>query len=178
MAGIRRRRRRLDETEAMTTAYSAVSLERGARGAQRMNERRCLQIAIALASLVPISAGLAGAAFGASFTNWLDDTAYFGSALDSHVRYLSGLLLGIGIAFLTTVPEIETHARRFMLLTLIVFAGGLARLAGVIVSGPPHRGMLFALAMELVVTPLLWAWQKRLAQTDERSGIDVRKSAA
>ena len=143
-----------------------------------MNERRCLQITVALASLVPIGAGIAGAAFGQSFTNWLDDTAFIGSALDSHVRYLSGLLLGIGIAFLTAVPEIERHARRFTLLTLIVFAGGLARLAAVFVSGPPHRGMLFALMMELVVVPLLWAWQRRAARIGERRGIDVRKSAA
>jgi hypothetical protein len=143
-----------------------------------MNERRCLQIMVALASLVPISAGFAGAVLGISFTNWLDDTASSGGALDSHVRYLSGLLFGIGIAFLTAVPDIETHSRRFALLTLIVFAGGLARLAGVIVSGPPHRGMLFALVMELVVTPLLWAWQQRVARGGEQLGIDVQKGAA
>ena len=143
-----------------------------------MNERRCLQIAVALASLVPISAGLAGALLGVSFTNWLDDTAFSGGALDSHVRYLSGLLFAIGVAFLAAVPEIEQRSRRFTLLTLIVFVGGLARLGAVIVSGPPHRGMLFGLVMELVITPLLWAWQRRIARTGAQSGIDVRKGTA
>lgn len=143
-----------------------------------MNERRCLQIAVAFASLVPISAGLAGAVLGVSFTNWLDDTVFSGGALDSHVRYLSGLLFAIGVAFLTAVPKIEKHSRRFTLLTLIVFTGGLARLGAVIMSGPPHRGMLFGLAMELAVTPLLWAWQRRVARKCEPRGIDVRKRVA
>ena len=141
-----------------------------------MNERRCLQIAVAIAALVPISAGFAGAAFGISFTNWLDDTTFSGRALDSHFRYLSGLLFGIGVAFLTTAPEIEKHSQRFSLLTLIVFVGGLARLSAAFVSGSPHRGMLFALVMELVITPSLWLWQRRLARVDELG--DVRKGAA
>ncbi len=128
-----------------------------------LNERALLQIAVAVASLAPISAGLAGAIGGASLPGWLDDAAFDGRALDSHLRYLSGLLFGIGIAFLATVPNIERHRRRFTLLAAIVFAGGLARLAGLAVAGTPHRGMLFALGMELIVTPLLWAWQRRVA---------------
>jgi hypothetical protein len=133
-----------------------------------MNERRLLQIAVTLASLVPISAGLAGAIIGASFPGWLDETTFDGRALDSHVRYLSGLLLAIGFAFLAAVPNIEMHRRRFTLLTLIVVVGGLARLAGLAASGLPHRGMLFGLAMELIVTPLLWAWQQRVAAKCEQ----------
>lgn len=129
-----------------------------------MNERRCLQIAVAVASLVPIGAGLAGAIGGASFPGWLDETALDGRALDSHVRYLSGLLFAIGLAFLSTVPRIEMHRRRFALLTLIVFAGGLARLLGILMAGLPHRGMVFGLGMELIVTPALWFWQRRIAQ--------------
>jgi hypothetical protein len=135
------------------------------RGAGRIP----LQIAVTIASLVPISAGLAGAIFGASFLGWLDDATFDGRALDSHVRYLSALLVGIGVAFLATVPDIERHRSSFALLTAIVFAGGLARLAGLAASGIPHRGMLFGLVMELVVTPLLWAWQRRIAAKCEQA---------
>jgi hypothetical protein len=131
-------------------------------------ERTLLQIAVTVAALVPISAGFAGAVLGASFLGWLDDTTFDGRALDSHIRYLSALLFGIGVAFMSTVPDIERHRRRFALLTAIVLGGGLARLAGLAVSGVPHRGMLFGLGMELVVTPLLWAWQRRLAAKCEQ----------
>ena len=132
-------------------------------------ERTLLQIAVTIASLVPISAGLAGAVFGASFLGWLDDARFDGRALDSHLRYLSALLFGIGVGFLTTMPDIERHRRRFNLLTAFVLVGGLARLAGLAVSGIPHRGMLFGLAMELIVTPSLWLWQRRVAAKSEQS---------
>jgi hypothetical protein len=131
-------------------------------------ERTLLQIAVTVAALVPISAGFAGAVLGASFLGWLDDATFDGRALDSHLRYLSALLFGIGVGFITTVPDIERHRRRFALLTAIVFVGGLARLAGLAVSGVPHRGMLFGLGMELIVTPLLWAWQRRVAAKCEQ----------
>ena len=84
--------------------------------------------------------------------------------LDSHFRYLSGLLLGIGLAFWSTIPGIERKGRMFQLLTAIVFIGGLARLYGVLIDGWPGAPMIGGLAMELVVTPLLCLWQALLAR--------------
>lgn len=128
-----------------------------------MNERLWLQRAVCLACLVPLSAGFAGAVFGPSFVMRLDNVEATGIALDSHTRYLSGLLLAIGLAFLSTVPTIERQSARFKLLTFIVVVGGFARLAGLVVMGVPPKGMIFALAMELVITPLLCLWQMRIA---------------
>ena len=73
-----------------------------------------LQSAVGLASLVPILAGLFGVLAGAQMFG--DGT----DGMDSHFRYLSGLLLGIGFAFISTIPRIEFHRRRFRLLTAIV----------------------------------------------------------
>jgi uncharacterized protein DUF4345 len=122
-------------------------------------ERRCLQIAVAVAGVVPVAAGAAGVWRGAHL---------IGTVLpmsdDSHVRYLSGLLLGIGLAFWISIPHIERHAARFRLLALIVVTGGLARLLALMDSGTPDRVMLFALVMELLVTPALCLWQQRVAR--------------
>jgi Domain of unknown function (DUF4345) len=85
-------------------------------------------------------------------------------AMDSHYSYLSGLLMGIGLGFLTTVPGIETKTNRFQLLTAIVFLGGLGRLYSLIAVGLPDRMMLLGLAMELIVTPLLALWQNAVAR--------------
>jgi Domain of unknown function (DUF4345) len=122
-------------------------------------EKRLLQTAIALFALIPIGAGLAGAWLGPSFT----DAAAATISLDSHFRYLSGLLLGIGLAYWSTIASIERHSPRFRLLTLIVFIGGLARLWGLTAAGMPSPPMLAGLAMELVVTPMLCLWQWRVA---------------
>lgn len=123
-----------------------------------ISERRVLQIAVVLACVVPIAAGLGGAIYGNLF---LADQR--SSVLhDSQFRYLSGLLLAIGLAFISIVPNIERHSRRFRLLTILVFAGGIVRLAGVLLTGSVSNSVIFALVMELVVTPSLAIWQNAL----------------
>ena len=125
-----------------------------------MNERRALQVAVALASLVPILAGAAGIVLGTAMVGV--ENAPIGA--EGHFRYLSGLLLGIGVVFLASVPSIERHATRFRLLGLIVTIGGLARLMSLYWRGDPSAPTLFALMMELVVTPGLVLWQGRIAR--------------
>ncbi len=120
---------------------------------------RALQIAVAIGGIVPVFAGLAGIILGPSLTGESTPPA----DLDSHFRYLSGLLLGIGLAFWSTIPGIERNGKVFRLLTAIVFLGGLARLYGVFTEGLPGFSMIAGLGMELAVTPFLCLWQARLA---------------
>ncbi|HVY12984.1 MAG TPA: DUF4345 domain-containing protein [Alphaproteobacteria bacterium] len=124
------------------------------------SERRALQTIIAISAIVPLAAGAAGMLQG---MNMLADGA-LNLGLDSHMRYLSGLLFGVGLCFLSCIPRIETKTARFQLLTLIVFIGGLARLGGALLFGWPPAGMTFGLGMELIVTPLLCLWQRRVAR--------------
>ena len=121
-------------------------------------EKRLLQIAIAFGCLVPISAGFCGAFFGVKMLNG------GGVDLDSHFRYLSGLLLGIGLIFLSLIPGIEKHSIQARILTFIVVIGGVARLSGLFLAGTPNHAMLAALVMELVITPALYLWQQRIAK--------------
>ena len=121
-------------------------------------ERRLLQAAVLVAGIVPVSAGAAGVILGARMAGG-------GSIdLDSHVRYLSGLLLGIGLVFWGMVPGIERHKLIVRVLTVLVVIGGLGRMLGVFVAGTPSAPMAAALGMELVVTPLLCLWQSRIAR--------------
>lgn len=124
-------------------------------------ERWAFRIIVAIAGLVPVCGGLAGVLTGGGF---LDAG---GPALDSHLRYLSGLLLAIGLAFWATLLHPERHGARYRLLTAIVVTGGLARLYGVIIGDTPPDGMLFGLAMELCVTPALCFWQARLSRFNQ-----------
>ena len=118
------------------------------------SERRLLQAAVALAACVPLLGGLAGVVGGARADN---------AAFDSHYRYLSGLLVGIGLTFWSLVPRIEQNGRLIQALTLIVVLGGIARLLALALRGDPGI-MGLALAMELVVTPALCLWQARVAR--------------
>jgi hypothetical protein len=121
-------------------------------------ERRLLQQAVGLLAIVPFASGLYGVLFGPALTGTVINVS-----TESHFRFLSGLLLAIGLCFWSTVPHIEEHTGRFRLLTLIVVIGGLARLLGLVLTGVPSLTMLGGLALELVVTPLLCLWQTRVA---------------
>lgn len=126
----------------------------------RTLERRGLQAAIALAVLVPLSAGFTGVVQGGAFLGITGTTR----ELESHLAYLSGLLLAIGLLFASTIPAIERRGGQFRLLALIVFIGGLMRLYSLATDGVPAAAHLFGLAMELGVTPALCLWQHRLAR--------------
>ena len=112
-------------------------------------ERRLLQAGFAVAAVVPVSTGLLGA-----LGRWEPD---------SHARYLSGLLLGIGLTFWWTIPSIARRGADVRALAAIVVVGGLARLAGVVETGL-KPSVARPLAMELGVTPLLALWRERVAR--------------
>lgn len=113
-----------------------------------MWERRALQLSIAVATSLPVVSGLWG----------ITDQPGGGWA-DNHHRYLSGLLLAIGLGYWSAVPRIETMTGRLRLLTAVVVTGGLARLTGLTLGDAPTPPIVAALAMELGAAPLLCLWQ-------------------
>ncbi|HEY0435125.1 MAG TPA: DUF4345 family protein [Phenylobacterium sp.] len=118
-------------------------------------ERRLLQAAFAVAGLVPVGGGLWGA---------LGFMATRGAASASNARYLSGLLLGVGLAFWACIPAIERRGTVVRTLAAIVVVGGLARLAGAVVATGFPSAVSLPLIMELGVTPLLALWRERVAR--------------
>ena len=123
-----------------------------------MHERSILQVCVIVGGFIPVAAGIAGIFLGPDFIN-----ANVVTDADSHFRYLSGLLLGIGLGFWNTVPHIENNGKIFKFLSFIVIVGGSARLISLLAIGAPSTGMLGALIMELGVTPLLCWWQWRIS---------------
>ncbi len=116
-------------------------------------ERRLLQVIVLVAGLVPVAAGAWGVAGGLHPPD---------AGAASQTRYLSGLLLGIGLAFWGCVPTLERRRTEVRLLAAIVVIGGLGRLFGVLATGAAGTGVVLPLAMELGVTPLLALWRERV----------------
>ena len=121
-------------------------------------ERKLLQQAVAIVASIPVATGLYGVLFGQALTG---DAVSISA--ESHFRFLSGLLLGIGLCFWSTIPSIEEKTGRFRLLAVIVVMGGLGRLIGLWFTGLPSLYMIGGFFMELVVTPILCLWQTRIA---------------
>jgi hypothetical protein len=125
-------------------------------------ERRLLQLAVAAACIVPFSIGGLGVLRGPAILRGVG--ADVPADLDSHFRYLSGLLLGIGILYLCAIPTLERRTALFRLLCAIIVAGGLGRLLSLIQVGVPGPGHQFGLVMELGVVPAITWWQARVAR--------------
>jgi hypothetical protein len=124
-------------------------------------EKRLLQAAVALGCVVPLLAGGAGIVHGPAFLH--DVGPGVPADLDSHFRYLSGLLLAIGLGLASCIPGIERKTARFRLLAALVFMGGLGRFVSLLSAGAAGAGHMFGLAMELGAVPLLILWQARVA---------------
>lgn len=121
-------------------------------------ERKLLQQSVAVAATLPVATGLYGVLFGQALTG---DAVSISA--ESHFRFMSGLLLGIGLCFWSTLPSIEVRTGRFRLLTLLVVIGGLGRLIGLVLTGLPSFFMVGGLIVELIVAPVLCLWQTRVA---------------
>ena len=127
-------------------------------------ERRALQVLIFIGACVPVFAGAKGMIFGSTgFGESID------ISLDSHVRYLSGLLLAIGLSFWSLIPNIQDKIIQVRLLTFLVVVGGCGRLAAAIFIGMPSMPMFMAIGMELIVTPLFCLWQSRVYKLSNKN---------
>jgi hypothetical protein len=123
-------------------------------------EKRLLQATMLVILLVPLAGGTLGVILG---PDWLH-RGVVGRDLDSHFRYLSGLLLAMVLLFASCVPDVERKGARLRMIAILPVIGGLARLYGMLASGPPGRGHIVALCIELGVVPLLVLWQARVAR--------------
>jgi hypothetical protein len=136
-----------------------------------IRERRLLQSAVSVLALVPIVAGFLGLAKGIQV---FDSLAAVSRSGDSHIRYLSGLMLATGLGYWSTVHAIEVQRTRFRLLTALVVTGGFGRLYAVALFGLPGSSMVVGLVMELVVAPGLALWRERI---DQRCGASAQSIA-
>lgn len=118
--------------------------------------RNALRLCVCLVGAVPVVGGAWGAIESlGGVSAWSVD----------HYRYLSGLLLAVGLGFWSTVPNIERRTQRFRQLTGLVAIGGLCRLLGVALGDPVTVPVVVTLVLELAVTPLLCAWQGQISMT-------------
>ena len=133
---------------------------------RRESERRLLQVAVAVGCLVPLTAGAEGVLEGPATLK--SAAGATNPDLDSQFRYLSGLLLGVGLCFAAAIPTIERRSELVTALAATVVVGGAARLVALASGHIPSAPHLLALGMELGIVPLLWLWQRRIAHRFKR----------
>jgi hypothetical protein len=129
-------------------------------------ERKLLQTAVAIAGFSGVFLGLTGVLFGTLHADLSGDVV-----LDSYVRFGKGVLLAIGLLYWSCIPRIERSGDRIALLTFILVVGSLSRLLAVAGHGVPTLGIIANLIAGLVLVPLLWLWQRHVADVTQRGAV-------
>ena len=122
------------------------------------NLRRALY---ALAA-VPIVAGAATVILGAASVPSPGDPS---PNLESELRFYSVWWIGAGIFLLWLAPRVEERTLELRVFCALLFASGISRLIAALDTDWPSTGQLVLMSLELVLPPVLVAWQWRVCTT-------------
>jgi hypothetical protein len=82
--------------------------------------------------------------------------------VESELRFYAAFYAAYGLAVLRVAPGADRHTAAVRALAGALFLAGLARAAGWIAVGRPHRPQRGLLAIELAAPPAIVAWQTHL----------------
>lgn len=82
--------------------------------------------------------------------------------LDSNLRFLGGVWLGLGLAAFWMVPRLHAQTVLFRVVWGAIFIGGLGRLLSMLVVGWPPAPFIAFTLLEIVGAPLFVAWHARV----------------
>jgi hypothetical protein len=129
-------------------------------------ERKLLQAAVAIAGLAGVVLGLTGVLLGTLHADLSGEMV-----LDSYVRFGKGVLLAIGLVYWSCLPQVERRGERISLITFVLVLGTLSRLFAAVGHGVPTLGIIANLIAGLILVPLVWLWQRRVAAQAQRSAV-------
>ncbi|WP_439155105.1 DUF4345 family protein [Yoonia sp.] len=87
----------------------------------------------------------------------ITDAAVF-SAQDSHIRFLGGVLFGVGATFLIGGFALRAFRQPLIILSCIIALAGLFRLSGMDLDVIFNAAIAASLTLELIGFPLLARW--------------------
>ncbi|GIG93283.1 DUF4345 domain-containing protein [Plantactinospora endophytica] len=121
---------------------------------------------LGLLATVAVASGLAGMLVGPAA---LPGAGPVDATVDSGFRYANAFWFAAGAVAWWAVPRVERATAPLRLVLGAVILGGIARLLAALASGWPHPVYLGALAVELVLVPLVLVWQAEVAQAARRA---------
>lgn len=123
---------------------------------------RQLQITTALLGAVPVATGVV-TMLGLSDPLYAALALPRDATLDSNMRFLGGVWLGLGLSVWWLVPRIASQTALFRAVWLMIFLGGVGRLASLLIVGLPLLPFVGFTVLEIVGAPLFVWWQREHA---------------
>lgn len=129
---------------------------------KKRHSRKLLQISLGICALVPIFTGLLGMA-GNNNPIYLEAERPVGLLLDSYLRFLNGLSVGIGVCTLFIIPDIKRRSAELRMICFAIFVGAIGRFLSVASYGfAPFPYNIFPF-LEVALPPLFVFWQSKIA---------------
>ena len=141
-----------------------------------------VKITTALLSLMALLTGAmdvtVGVAGQATIGVVVAATAPLDPVLDSQVRFLGAVWLGLGAIQLFCLGDLRRHRALLQFCFAIVVLGGIGRVMSLIQVGQPAgdtgtRFIALALVIELVLVPLAWITFRRVTLAGEQQEITL-----
>ena len=77
---------------------------------------------------------------------------------DSHIRFVGGVWMGIGLFFLLSVTDISRYKKQLLLACILIFIGGISRLFQAHPEITFGKFIIGSLLAEIVGMPILYTW--------------------
>jgi hypothetical protein len=133
--------------------------------------KRLLQTVLAILGLIPILTGGLDFVLGARSLHVVGSLmpldAVNDVVLDSQIRFLAAIWLGVGIILYWVIPSIDRQTTLFRLLMGGIFLGGIGRMSSAVLVGIPPVQFLAVIVLELVGVPILIFWQSALSKSNK-----------
>jgi hypothetical protein len=126
-----------------------------------MNKRN-LQIISIILACVPVITGLIGL-LGIKDPIYGEASNGNNILLDSNLRFFSGVWLGLGIALISIIRNIESQTQLFRVIWFCIFIGGIGRLLSIIFMDIPPLPFIGFTILEIVGAPFFIYWQNKIA---------------
>lgn len=132
--------------------------------------RKLLQIFLAILGLIPTITG-ALTMMGINDPLFADLHLPHSALLDSELRFFGGIWLGLGIAVLATIRDVEKHFALYRILWMMIFIGGIGRLISMFVIGLPPVPFIAFTALEIVGAPVFLYWHNQIAKESQNEPV-------
>ena len=103
--------------------------------------------------------------WGIETLGWQNQNSFFEvtnqyafSVQDSHIRFVGGVWLGIGLLFLISITNLSKYKNLLLFSFLLIFFGGLIRLLSMDFNVIFGQDILGSLLSEIFGMPLLFLW--------------------
>jgi hypothetical protein len=125
--------------------------------------RRLFQIVLGISALAPLLTGILGM-LGIANPIYRAIKSPDHVLLDSNLRFLNGISVGVGLSVYFIIPKIEQKTTALRIICGVIFMGGIGRLFSIYNFGWPPFPFNFFIPFEILLPTIFVFWQSQISK--------------